>query len=143
MNKTIVLLVEDNPADAKVALSAFEQINFSYKVIVAEDGVEALDYLFGIGKYAGRDKADTPMLILLDLKLPKIDGLEVLRRMRNDSMLKHLLVAVLTSSNEDGDKIEALKLGATLFLQKAIDFNEFIAIARKVETLLSTVKSHE
>lgn len=132
-----VLLVEDNPADVDLTLIAFKQINFPYRVVVAHDGVEAMDYLFGTGQYVGRDKNDTPTLMLLDLKMPRMNGLEVLKKMRADPLLNDVFVAILTSSREEKDKTEAMSLGANLYLQKAVDFDEFVEVVRQVETLMS------
>jgi two-component system, response regulator len=136
MEKT-VLLVEDNFADVNLTMIAFRQINFPYQVVVANNGLEALDYLFGTGKYAGRDKNDVPILMLLDLKMPKMNGFEVLKKMRADPSLKHVFVAVLTSSREEKDRTEAMSLGADLYLQKAVDFDEFVEIVKQVESLMS------
>lgn len=136
MEKT-VLLVEDNLADVNLTMIAFKEIKFPYQVVVASNGLEALDYLFGTGKYAGRDKSDTPMLMLLDLKMPKMNGFEVLKRMRADPAMKHVFVAILTSSREEKDRTEAMTLGADLYLQKAVDYDEFVGIVRQVEALMS------
>jgi two-component system, response regulator len=138
MEKT-VLLVEDNFADVNLTMIAFKEINFPYQVVVAGDGLEALDYLFGTGKYEGRDKNDIPMLMLLDLKMPKMNGFEVLKRMRTDPAMKHVFVAILTSSREEKDRTEAMSLGADLYLQKAVDFDEFVEIVKQVEALMSPV----
>jgi two-component system response regulator len=111
MRKKIILLVEDNPDDELLAIRALEKNNIMNEVVVARDGAEALDYLFGAGAYAGRDMSVMPQIILLDLKLPKIDGLEVLRRLRNDERTKLLPVVVLTSSREERDLTESYSLG--------------------------------
>ena len=141
MTDKTVLLVEDNQADVDLTLIAFKQIHFPHKVVIARDGLEALDYLFGTGKYTGRDKGDTPILILLDLKMPRMDGFEVLKRLREDALLKHVFVVVLTSSSQEVDRTKAMSLGASIYLQKAVDFEEFLAIVRNVETLVDAVKS--
>jgi two-component system, response regulator len=120
-----ILLVEDNPRDEKLALRAFAQNNIINQVIVAHDGVEALDYLLGTGAYAGRDVHDMPQVMLLDLKLPKLDGLEVLRRVRADERLRYLPVVVLTSSDEQRDLVETYKLGVNSYVQKPVDFKQF------------------
>ncbi len=136
MTERKVLLVDDNPADVKLTLIAFKQINFQYQVIVAHDGVEAMDYLLGTGQYDDRNKNDAPTLMLLDLKMPRMNGLEVLKKMRAEPSLKDVFVAILTSSREEKDRVEAMSLGANLYLQKAVDFDEFVAVVRQVETLM-------
>ena len=120
-----ILLVEDNPRDEKLALRAFAQNNIINQVIVAHDGVEAMDYLLGTGAYAGRDVHDMPQVMLLDLKLPKLDGLEVLRRVRADERLRYLPVVVLTSSDEQRDLVETYTLGVNSYVQKPVDFKQF------------------
>jgi CheY-like chemotaxis protein len=120
-----VLLVEDNPDDVELTLRAFKKYNVINEVVVANDGVEALDFLFGKGKYAGRDVSKLPEVVLLDLKLPKVDGLEVLQRLRADERTKHLPVVILTSSNEERDLISGYKLGANSFVQKPVEFTQF------------------
>ena len=123
-NKTI-LLVEDNPDDVKLTLRALERSRITNEVTVARDGVEALDYLFGTGKFEGRDTELMPQVVLLDLKMPKIDGIEVLRRIRADERTKLLPVVILTTSNEDKDRIESYRLGANSYIRKPVDFNQF------------------
>jgi two-component system response regulator len=125
MNNKIILLVEDNPDDEALTLRALEKNNIMNKVVVAHDGVEALDYLFGEGSYAGRDSGVMPEVILLDLKLPKIDGLEVLRRIRADRRTKLLPVVILTSSKEERDMIEGYSRGANSYIRKPVDFVQF------------------
>jgi DNA-binding response OmpR family regulator len=125
MNKKIILLVEDNPDDEALTLRALKQNNIANKVVVARDGEEALDYLLGTGAYAGRDPRDTPTLILLDLKLPKIDGLEVLRRLRASEPTQFTPVVILTSSKEEGDRLEGYKLGVNSYVVKPVDFHQF------------------
>ena len=125
MNNNIILLVEDNPDDEVLTLRALEKNNILNKVVVAHDGVEALDYLFGEGDYAGRDTSVMPEVILLDLKLPKIDGLEVLRRIRADGRTKLLPVVILTSSKEERDMIEGYSRGANSYIRKPVDFVQF------------------
>jgi two-component system response regulator len=132
MNNKILLLVEDNPDDETLTLRAFAKNNISNQVVVARDGVEALDYLFGIGTYAGRDVRIQPQLILLDLKLPKLDGLEVLRRLRGDERTKLLPVVILTSSKEDEDRIQSYRLGANSYIRKPVDFLQFIEAVRQL-----------
>src|ERR1051325_2038648 len=110
--KTTLLLVEDNEDDIQLTLRAFKKHNIANDVLVARDGREALDFLFGIGPHAGRDSTEQPNVVLLDLKLPRVDGLEVLRQMRDDPRTKSLPVVVLTSSNEERDLVESYRLGA-------------------------------
>ena len=126
VNTTIILLVEDNSDDEALTMRAFKKSNLRNEVIVVRDGAEALDYLFGIGDFEGRDLNVMPHLILLDLKLPKIDGLEVLRRLRADPRTKLLPVVILTSSKEQEDIIRGYSLGANSYVRKPIDFNQFI-----------------
>ena len=123
-NKTI-LLVEDNQDDELLTLRAFKKHNILNEVVVARDGVEALDYLFGTGAHEGRDTSLQPQVILLDLNLPRIGGLEVLRRLRDDSRTKALAVVVLTSSKQEEDIIRSYALGANSFVRKPVEFNEF------------------
>jgi len=132
MNKKIILLVEDNPDDELLAIRALEKNNIMNEVVVARDGTEALDYLFGAGAYAGRDMSVMPQIILLDLKLPKIDGLEVLRRLRNDERTKLLPVVVLTSSKEDRDLTECYSLGANSYICKPVNFAQFTEAIRQL-----------
>lgn len=126
VNTTIILLVEDNSDDEALTMRAFKKSNLRNEVIVVRDGAEALDFLFGIGDFEGRDLNVMPHLILLDLKLPKIDGLEVLRRLRADPRTKLLPVVILTSSKEQEDMIRGYSLGANSYVRKPIDFNQFI-----------------
>jgi two-component system response regulator len=121
-----ILLVEDNADDEALTLRALHKNNIQNTIVVARDGVEALDYLFGNGMYAGRDTGVQPQLILLDLKLPRADGLEVLRRMRSDQRSKLLPVVVLTSSKEDEDIIRSYELGANSYVRKPVNFTDFI-----------------
>ena len=126
----VILLVEDNPDDEALTLRALNKNNIKNDVVVARDGAEALDYLFGTGKYTGRDTALMPQVVLLDLKLPKIEGLEVLRRVRADERTKLLPVVILTSSNEDQDRIAGYGLGANSYVRKPVDFSQFLDAAR-------------
>lgn len=126
MDNKLILLVEDNPDDEALTLRALKRNHIGNRVIVAHDGVEALDFLFCTGKFAGRDPQDMPHLILLDLKLPKVDGLEVLRRIRANERTDHLAVVILTSSNEEQDMIEGYKYGANSYVRKPVDFEEFV-----------------
>jgi two-component system, response regulator len=129
---SVILLVEDNANDVELTLRAFERCRIMNKVVVAEDGEQALDYLFATGKFAGRDPGANPGLVLLDLKLPKLDGLDVLRRLRSDPATRRLPVVVLTSSNEERDIIESYELGANSFVRKPVDFAEFMEAARQL-----------
>jgi len=126
MDNKIILLVEDNPDDVELTLRAFKQNNIFNKVIVAKDGLEALDYLLGKGMYAGRDVKDLPVVTLLDLKLPKIDGLEVLKTIRQNEVTKLIPVVILTSSTHEKDVVNGYKLGANSYVRKPVDFTEFI-----------------
>lgn len=128
-----ILLVEDNPDDVVLTLRAFKINNVANEVVVAIDGLEALDYLFGTGKYAGRDMSIMPSVILLDLKLPNIDGLEVLKRMRADERTKLLPVVILTSSKEEQDIISSYSLGANSYIRKPVDFNKFVDAVRHLQ----------
>jgi len=132
MTKKIILLVEDNPDDEELALMAFEQSEIVNKVVVVRDGAEALDYLFGTGRHINRDLSNMPAVVLLDLKLPKIDGLEVLRRLRADQRTNFIPVVVLTTSNEEQDLINSYKLGCNSYVRKPVDFTEFINAARQL-----------
>lgn len=125
MEKKVILLVEDNPDDIELTLRSFKQHGISNEVIVARDGVEALDYLFASGAYSGRDKNVIPAVILLDLNLPKIDGLEALRRIRANELTRLIPVVILTSSKEENDIITSYKLGANSYVRKPVDFNQF------------------
>jgi two-component system response regulator len=121
----IILLVEDNPDDVQLTLRSLRKNNILNEVIVARDGAEALDYLFGRGAYAGRDVNCLPVVVLLDIKLPKIDGIEVLRQMRRDKRTKLLPVVILTSSKEEGDLMNGYRLGANSYVRKPVDFDQF------------------
>ena len=132
MRDKIILLVEDNPDDELLTMRALRKNNVLNKVVVARDGVEALDYLFGTGGYSGRDTAVMPQLILLDLKLPKIDGLEVLKRLRADERTRLLPVVILTSSREQQDMLDGYGLGANSYVRKPVNFEQFV---RAVEQL--------
>ena len=120
-----ILLVEDNPDDEALALRALKKNHLMNDIVVARDGVQALDYLFGTGEYAGRDTSELPALVLLDLKLPKIDGVEVLRRLRADDRTKNLSVVALTSSNEEQDLIDSYNMHVNSYVRKPVDFVQF------------------
>ena len=129
MSKTI-LLVEDNPDDAKLTLRAFERNKMLNPIVVARDGVEALDYLFARGAYAGHAGKPLPTLIILDLKLPRLDGLGVLKAIRGDERTKLIPVVILTSSKEEQDLVQGYALGANSYVRKPVDFAEFLEAAR-------------
>lgn len=132
MNHKVILLVDDNPDDVELTLRAFKKSNILNEVVVAKDGVEALDYLFGTGKYAGRDTTVMPSLILLDLKMPRLDGFEVLQRLRANERTKLLPVVVLTSSREEQDLIKGYKFGANSYIRKPVDFVEFMNAVKQL-----------
>lgn len=133
MKTKSILLVEDNADDEALILRALKKNRVGNEIIVARDGVEALDFLFGTGAYAGRDTRNTPQVILLDIKLPRIDGLEVLRRLRADPRTKHVPVVILTSSNEEDDMLKGYQNGANSYVRKPVAFNEFIEVVRNLE----------
>jgi len=126
VNDKIILLVEDNTDDVTLTERALKKSHILNKLVVAKDGVEALDYLFGTGIWAGRDISNMPEVVLLDLKLPKINGLEVLQRMRADNRTKLLPVVILTSSREEKDLIAGYTLGANSYIRKPVNFNQFV-----------------
>jgi two-component system response regulator len=128
----VILLVEDNPDDELLTLRALKKSNVLNDVVVARDGAEALDYLFGTGDYAGRDTSLTPQVVLLDLKLPKMDGLDVLRRLRADGRTRLLPVVVLTSSDEEQDIVDSYMLGANSYIRKPVDFAQFTESVRQL-----------
>jgi two-component system, response regulator len=130
----VILLVDDNPDFVELAKRALAKANIVNPLVVAEDGVQALDYLFGSGAWAERDTADTPVLVLLDLKLPKIDGLEVLRRMRDDPRTKLVPVVILTTSSEQQDILSGYGLGANSYIRKPVDFNELAEVLKQAGT---------
>jgi len=130
-NKTI-LLVEDNADDEALTLRALKKSNILNEVAVARDGAEALDYLFAAGAYAGRSASNLPQVVLLDLKLPKVDGLEVLRRLRSDERTKLLPVVILTSSKEETDIINGYEFGCNSYVRKPVDFVEFAESVRQL-----------
>jgi two-component system, response regulator len=132
MSEKIILLVEDNADDEELTVRALKKHNLANSLVIARDGVEALDYLFGTGAYAGRSSVVLPGLMLLDLKLPKIDGLEVLRRLRGDERTRRLPVVVLTSSKEEQDLIKSYNLGANSYVRKPVDFNQFAEAVRQL-----------
>lgn len=127
-----ILLVEDNPDDVDLTLRAFRKSNVANEVVVARDGVEALDYLFATGSHAGRDANALPQLVLLDLKLPRLDGLQVLERIRGNPKTKLLPVVILTSSTEERDLVSGYALGANSYVRKPVDFQEFVDAVRQL-----------
>jgi CheY-like chemotaxis protein len=133
MKAKVILLVEDNPDDEALTLRALKQNNIVNKIVVVRDGVEALDFLFGTGAHEGRDIRDFPQVVFLDLKLPKIDGLEVLKRIRADPRTKLLPVVILTSSKEEQDLIAGYSLGANSYIRKPVDFIQFAEAARQLK----------
>lgn len=132
MTEKIILLVEDNPDDIALTLRALKKNNIANKVAVARDGEEALEYLTATGRYAGRAPADRPVVVLLDLKLPKAGGLEVLRAIRANPRTRLLPVVVLTSSSEERDIIASYDLGANSYIRKPVDFNQFVEAVREL-----------
>jgi len=132
MDNMIILLVEDNPDDEELTLRALRKNNIQNEVLVARDGAEALDFLNCEGLFATRDPSVMPQLVLLDLKLPKIDGLEVLRRVRANERTRRLPIVILTSSNEDRDKIEGYGLGANSYVRKPVDFASFMGAVKQL-----------
>jgi two-component system, response regulator len=127
-----IFLVEDNDDDAELALIAFQRAKITNPLIRARDGVDALDYLFGRGKYAGRDVRELPAVMLLDLNIPKINGLEVLKAIRADELTKHLPVVILTSSNEDRDRLAAYDHFANSYVLKPVDYDKFVTAAAQL-----------
>ena len=132
MEEKIILLVEDNPDDVTLTERALKKSHILNKLVVDKDGVEALDYLFCTGKWIGRDCSNTPEVILLDLKLPKIGGLEVLKKIREDNRTKLLPVVILTSSKEEKDLINGYALGANSYIRKPVNFNQFVEAVRQL-----------
>jgi CheY-like chemotaxis protein len=132
MSGKIILLVEDNPDDVALTLRALKKNNIANKVVVARDGEDALEYLTATGRYAGRAATDRPEVVLLDLKLSKVGGLDVLRAMRADPQTRLLPVVVLTSSSEEGDVIASYDLGANSYIRKPVDFNQFVEAVRQL-----------
>jgi two-component system, response regulator len=128
----IILLVEDNARDEALTLRALKKSNIVNEVVVARDGVEALDYLFATGNHAGRDLDTMPKLIMLDLKLPKVNGLQVLERIRHDERTRRLPVVVFTSSNEEEDLIHSYNLGANSYVRKPVDFEQFLEATKQL-----------
>lgn len=132
MEDKVILLVEDNPRDEALTLRALKKSSIVNDIVVARDGVEALDYLFGTGAYEGRDTSAAPQVILLDLKLPKVDGLEVLRKVRADERTRRLPVVIFTSSSEEEDLINSYNLGANSYVRKPVAFEQFLEATRQL-----------
>ncbi len=132
MANDLILLVEDNPDHEALTVRALKKAGLVNPVVVAHDGAEAIDFLFGIGSHAGRDPGETPQVVLLDLKLPKLDGLEVLERMRADARFHYVPVVVLTSSDEETDLMRSYKLGANSYIRKPVDFANFLEATRQL-----------
>lgn len=128
----VILLVEDNKDDEALTIRALKKNNITNEVIIARDGVEALDYLFGRGKYEGRDPKQTPQVVLLDLNLAKVDGLTVLREMRREKLTKLVPVVILTSSKEERDIVESYSLGANSYVRKPVEFEKFVEAIRQL-----------
>lgn len=132
MSEPVILLVEDNPDDQELTLRALKKNNISNRIVVARDGVEALDYLFCTGTYADRDINEQPQMVLLDLKLPKVDGFEVLRKLRADDRTRLLPVIILTSSKEQQDIVNGYGLGANSYVRKPVDFQQFVEAVQQL-----------
>lgn len=132
MEERIVLLVEDNADDEELTIRTLQKNHLKNKIVVVRDGVEALDYLFGTGEYSDRDLSVTPVLIMLDIKLPKLNGLEVLKKIKSDSRTSLIPVVMLTSSDEEKDLIESYQLGANSYVRKPVDFTEFQKSVRQL-----------
>lgn len=128
----VILLVEDSPRDEELALLALERSHIANEVVVAHDGVEALDYLFGTGEYAGRDTSELPQVVLLDLNLPRLGGLEVLERVRADQRTAYLPVVILTSSDEETDLLRSYRLHVNSYIRKPVDFTQFTEAVRQL-----------
>lgn len=132
MDNKVILLVEDNPDDEALTLRALRKSNIANAVVVARDGVEALDFLFGTGTHSGRDAHEPPTLVMLDLKLPKVSGLEVLRKLRADGRTARVPCVVFTSSTEEQDLVKSYELGANSYVRKPVDFARFSDAVRQL-----------
>ncbi len=127
-NEVEILLVEDNPTDAELCIRALKKSNLANKLVWVKDGEEALDFIFACGKYADRNRENNPKVILLDLRLPKVDGFEVLRRIKSDERTRIIPVVVLTSSREDRDITESYRLGVNSYIGKPVEWEEFVRV---------------
>lgn len=132
MTEVEILLVEDNPTDAELCIRALKKHNLANKLEWVKDGAQALDFLFALGEYAGRDVSHPPRVILLDLKLPKVSGLEVLKAVKADELTRHIPVVVLTSSREDRDVMECYSLGVNSYVSKPVTFEEFLKVVAEL-----------
>ncbi|MBD1841282.1 response regulator [Coleofasciculus sp. FACHB-64] len=132
MNNRHILLVEDNPDDEELTLLALDQSGIPYNVVVARDGVEALDYLFGTGRYTDRDINRLPAVVLLDIKMPRIDGLEVLQRLRANDLTKLLPVVILTTSTEEQDRLNGYSFGCNSYIRKPVDYVQFMTAVKQL-----------
>lgn len=132
MEKKIILLVEDNPDEVLLAERAFKKSGIPHNMVVAQNGAEALDYLYGVGKYDGRNIRIKPHVVLLDLKMPRMGGFEVLQHIRSDARTKFQRVVVLTTSSEDADRIESYRLGTDSYIRKSDDFNQFASAIKQI-----------
>jgi DNA-binding response OmpR family regulator len=128
----MILLVEDDPDHEALTIRALRKNNVGNEIVVAHDGAEAIEFLFGSGRYASRDPRETPQVVILDLKLPKVDGFEVLRRMRSEELTRLTPVVILTSSDEERDMVEGYSLGANSYVRKPVDFLEFVEATRQL-----------
>lgn len=131
-DENVILLVEDNPDDVELTKRAFEKCHIANKMVVACDGQEALDYLFAQGSHAGQEAALTPRVVLLDLNLPKVSGLDVLRRLRADERTKRLPIVILTTSVEERDVVTSYNFGASSYVRKPVDFSQFLEAAKQL-----------
>lgn len=132
MDEKAILLVDDNQDDVELTMRAFKKNNIRNPMVVARDGAEALDYLFGAGRYARRDTRDLPQVVLLDIKMPRMDGLQVLERIRLDDRTRLLPVVILTSSKEEQDMLKGYRLGCNSYVRKPVSFDEFLDSARQL-----------
>jgi two-component system response regulator len=132
MKNKVILVVEDNPRDEALTLRALKKSNVVNDVVVVRDGVEALDYIFGTGAHEGRDTSVLPQMVLLDLKLPKVDGLEVLNKLRSEERTRRLPVVVFTSSSEEEDMVKSYNLGANSYVRKPVEFDQFLEATKQL-----------
>jgi two-component system, response regulator len=132
MDEKVILLVEDNPSDIELTRRAFDKSGIANRLVIVEDGQEALDYLFCKGAFSARDPRDAPVLILLDLKLPRVEGLEVLRQIKADPVARRIPVVILTSSNEETDRAAGYDLGTNSYIRKPVDFEQFADTIRQL-----------